>query len=167
MKKLLYIFLITIIISSCATSQELTTRNERKLAKQEMIKNAIESKRFIIKFEHIYPSWGGLVQLYPKYNYIVVDGDKAIIHAAYFGRQYSFHPIAGFNMRGKALDFEANPDNSKGSYDISMTIGNDKNAFNVDLTVGRTGTVSASISALKTDYIRYRGYIEPIKDRTN
>ena len=170
MKKVLFILTTVIILSSCATSREggisrSDERKERKLAEQEMIKNAVESRRFIVKFEHFYPAHGGIINLYPKYNYIVVDGEKAIINAAYFGRQYDIRPIAGFNMHGKTMRFEADPNYPAGLYEITMRVANGKNSFDVDLAIGKDGNCTASITNAKTDFVRYRGYIVPIKEK--
>ena len=49
-------------------------------------------RRFIIKFDRLYISHGGTIDLIPKANYIILDGDKVIISAAYVGRQYSYRP---------------------------------------------------------------------------
>lgn len=170
MKKLIYILTIFIIVSACATTREGTTsmagnRKERKLAERELIKNAVESRRFIVKFEEHYPSFGGIINLFPRSNYIVVDGEKAIISAAYFGRQYDALPIAGFNVHGKTLNYESQYKDNKGMYSIKMEVGNGKNTFDVDLAISDDGNCTAYISNIKTDYVRYRGYVVPIKSK--
>ena len=170
MKRVVIILTSVIILASCTVSREggislREQRKERKLAEQEMIKKAVEKKRFIVKLERFYPAHGGIINLYPKYNYIVVDGEKAIINAAYFGRQYDLQPIAGFNMKGRTISYEADPDYERGLYEITMQVSNERNSFNVDLKIGSDGNCTASITNAKTDFVRYRGYIVPIKDK--
>jgi uncharacterized protein YceK len=59
----LFIFIVTVVVlSSCsatkqATSSKSEARKEKKLAEQAMIKNAVESKRYIIKLDRIFPSY--------------------------------------------------------------------------------------------------------------
>ena len=48
-----------------------------------------------------------MVDLVPRANYIIIDGETAVISAAYLGRQYDIRPIAGINMQGRAEEYEA------------------------------------------------------------
>src|SRR5512137_1351469 len=103
MKKLFLIIITLIFISSCSTTKEAKSsdselRIDKKLEEQAVIKKAVESKRFVIKLERLYFLYGGTADLLPSYNYIIIDGNKAIISAAYLGRQYDIKPIAGINM---------------------------------------------------------------------
>ena len=111
MKKAKYILFVILVISSCTVSKEASTsrnelRKEKNLAEQVMVREAIESKRFIVRFDRIYFRFGGMADLVPRANFLIVDGDKAVISAAYFGRQHTFRPIAGITMRGKSVKYE-------------------------------------------------------------
>jgi hypothetical protein len=173
MKKLLIIITVFMVISSCVTTKEARLsrtelRNEKKLAKQEQVKNAVESKKFIIKLDRLYLSYGGMADLYPRYNYIIIDGDKAIINTAYFGRQYDIRRIAAIDIFGRNMNYAVTKDMSRGVYKIKMTVRNaGSNAFDVYLDISKNGYCDASVSSLKIDYIRYSGFIEPIKGETN
>ncbi|HKK43425.1 MAG TPA: DUF4251 domain-containing protein, partial [Bacteroidales bacterium] len=90
MKKILYLLSAVALLSACSTTKEATssgalTRNEKKIVAQEAVKNAVESKRFIVKLNRMYLTYGGIVQLVPRSNYIIVDGEKGVISTAYFG----------------------------------------------------------------------------------
>jgi len=170
MKKLFIIISTLMVISSCATNKEANSsrielRNERKLAEQAIVKKAVESKRFIIKLEKLYFIRGGMVDLVPRSNYIIIDGTKAIISAAYFGRQYDIRPIAGINMQGETTDYEVTSDFSKGIYEITTKISNRGNSFDVYLSIGKDGLCNVSLSSIRIDGIRYRGHIVPIRDK--
>jgi hypothetical protein len=110
MKKLLFIITTLLVISSCATTKDakssrIELRKEKKLAEQAVIKNAVESRRYIIKFDRLYFSHGGMVDLIPNTNYIIIDGEKAIVSAAYLGRQSDIRPIAGISLSGKTIKY--------------------------------------------------------------
>lgn len=172
MKKLFIIISTLMVISSCASNKEANSsrielRNERKLAEQAIVKKAVESKRFIIKLEKLYFIRGGMVDLVPRSNYIIIDGTKAIISAAYFGRQYDIRPIAGINMQGETTDYEVTSDFSKGIYEITTKISNRGNSFDVYLSIGKDGLCNVSLSSIRIDGIRYRGHIVPIRDKPN
>jgi hypothetical protein len=171
MKKLLFVVSTLMIMSSCASTKEVrTTRNdsrkEKKLREQVVVREAVESKRFIIKFDRLYYSHGRIIDLIPRTNYIVVDGEKTIISAAYLGRQYDIRPIAGISLTGKTLDYKMESDSSKGTYKIKMKVNKGGDSFNVYLSISENGTCSASVSSMKIDFVRYSGQIVPIKNKT-
>ena len=158
------------VISSCATTKEaklsrIEIRNEKKLAEQAVIKNAVESRRFIIKFDRLYFSHGGMVDLIPSTNYIIVDGEKAIISAAYMGRQHDIRPIAGIRLSGKTMKYEMTNDSLKDKYEVKMEVNKGGDSFDVYLTIGKNGICNASLSSMRIDYVRYTGHIVPIKNK--
>ena len=55
-----------------------------------------------------------MVELIPRANFIIIDGEKAVISTAYLGRQYDIKPIAGINMRGRAEDYALYQQHLKG-----------------------------------------------------
>ena len=169
MKKLLIIITTLMVISSCVTTKETRfsrseTRKEKKIANQDEVRKAVESKRYIIKLEKLYNTRGGITYLMPRSNYIIVDGERAIISAAYLGRQYDVRGIAALDMLGRAMNYELTSNLSKGMYEVKMKINNGNTSFDVYLSISKNGTCSASVSNIKIDYIRYSGYIVPIKD---
>lgn len=169
MKNLLIILITAFIFSACATTNEAgksraDIRHEKDLVNQALVKHAIESRRFIVKLDRMYLT-GGMVHLKPRANYIIVDGQKAIINAAYMGRQWDIRPIAGINMKGVASEYELTNQVSKGVYKINMTVGNNYSTFDVYLTIGRDGSVNASLNNVRIQNIRYTGYVVPISDK--
>lgn len=169
MKKLLYILPVLLIMSSCATTKEVKSsraavRNEEKLAGQVVIKNAVESRRYIVKLDKIYVTYGGMIDLVPRANYIIIDGEKAIISAAYMGRQYDSRPISGISIKGASKGYELTSDLSKGVYKIKMKVDNGSNSFDLYLTIGKNGSCSASLTNIRIASIRYRGYVVPITE---
>lgn len=168
MKKL-YIFIIALLVmSSCSTTKETKSlRAEKKQIEQSVVKNSIETRRYIIKLNRLYFTYGGMADLIPRANFIIVDGEKAIISTAYVGRQFDIKPIAGINMRGRAEDYALTNNLSKGSYNIKMKVRNGGgNAFDLYLNVSKNGYCTASVSSLKIDNIRYSGYLVPISGNT-
>lgn len=169
MKKLLFIGFCVLVLSSCSSTKEARTakaelNKENKLAEQVVVKQAVESRRFIIKLDRIYLT-RGMIDLIPRANYIIVDGQKAIIAAAYFGRQYDFKPIAGINIHGVAENYAVTSNVSKGKYEIKMKVSNKTASFDVYLTIGKDGNCTASVNSLKISNVRYRGYVVPISDK--
>jgi hypothetical protein len=173
MKKLVVIFISFIIISSCSTTKEANSsraevKKEKKILEQAQVKNAVESKRYIIKFDRIFLSRGGFIQLIPRANYLIVDKERAVLSTAYVGRQYDFRGIAAINMRGKADGYALTSNVPKGSYDIKLKVTNGRSAtFDVYVRISKDGYCSVSVNSLKIDNVSYSGYLVPIIDKTD
>lgn len=173
MKKLIIILISLIVMSSCSSTKESKTssidmRHEKKLAEQGIIKNAVETKKYIIKLNRIYFSHGGVTELIPRANFIIIDGDRAVISTAYLGRQFDIKPIAGINVRGRAEEYALTDNLSKGSFQIKMKVKNGgSNAFDIYINISKNGYCTASVSSLKIDNIRYSGYLVPIPGSIN
>jgi hypothetical protein len=172
MKNLLVIFSALLVLTSCATTKETRTskveaRKEKQIADQAIIKKAVESRQFIVKFDRIYLQHGGMIDLRPRSNFLIIDGETATIKAAYLGRQYDIKPIEGIRVVGQTVKYESTIDTLKNKYEIVMKIENRSNTFDVYLTVGKKGTCSVSITNIKLDPVRYSGYIVPIIKKTN
>ncbi|HEX2921187.1 MAG TPA: DUF4251 domain-containing protein [Bacteroidales bacterium] len=164
MKKILFLVsLITIItlLSSCAAFKGIGSSDHS--IDEATLNNAIESGKFIVKFDMMFTRFGSPVFLRPRSNYLIVDGENAILSAAYLGRQYDFRPIEGIRMQGKTINYEIIKKDAKGRYSIRMNVGNGRNTFTIFLKVNKDGYVSASINSLKIDAASYSGYIESIK----
>ncbi len=173
MKKLLFILAFPIVLSSCMTSKEGGTskaelRKEKNLTSQLLVKSAVDSRKYIIKLNRLYFSLGGMIDLVPRANYIIIDGDKAIISTAYLGRQWDIRGIAGIDIRGRAQDYEVTSKLSNGSYQIKLKVSNgNSTAFDVYLSISKNGYCSASVNSLKIENVRYAGYLVPIPEDPN
>jgi len=155
------------ILASCATSNvQESSKSEAKsvknAAEQAQIQQAVENRRFIIKFDRLYNSYGGMVELIPKANYIILDGDRVVISAAYVGRQYNYRPIKGIDMVGRAVTFELKNNTSRGLYEIRMKVKNDKNSFDVFLTISKDGYCNTALTSYRIDHVRYTGNFIPL-----
>jgi len=168
MKKIFVIITAIVILSSCSSTKEAQTsseltKDELKLINEAVVKHTVESKSYIVKFNRMYFEYGGMAELIPRSNYMIIDGKKAIISTAYIGRQYDIKPIAGISMKGQAKDYEVTNNIKKGTYEVKMRVINNKNTFNVYLTIDKNGHCDASLNNLYINTIRYRGTIVPIK----
>jgi hypothetical protein len=169
MKRILLILTAAalIVLSGCTSTRKTASSNResddiRRKLNEAVVVQAIESQRFIVRLDRFYMGYGGFLDLRPRSNYIIVDGNSAVINAAYMGRQWDVRPIAGINMRGETVRYETVKKVSRGMYDIKMRVGNGATAFDVYLTVGKNGTANASINGLRIGNARYRGHVVPI-----
>lgn len=156
--------IMVFILPSCSSSKEYVSSNDdRRILDEEVLRKAIESRRFIIKLDRLYTS-SGFMDLRPRVNYIIVDGRKAVINAAYFGRQYGIRPIAGINMEGVASNYEITRRIRRDMYDIRLRIDNGATSFDVYMTIGKNGSANASVNSLRIENARYRGFVVPLSE---
>lgn len=173
MKKLFIIISILVVMVSCVTTKEAKLsraelRKEKKIARQDEVRNAIESRKFIIKFDRLYFSYGGIADLLPRANYIIIDGEKAIINTAYLGRQFDIRRIAAIDIFGRSVNYELTNDLSKGNYKVKMKVNNGGgNSFDLYLDISKNGYCTVSVMSLKINSVRYSGYIVPISPKTD
>ena len=168
MKNMIFIVAGLIILTSCATSRveessKPESKNYKSLVQQETIRQAVEMRRFLLKFNKLYILHGGMIDLKPNNNYIILDGDKIIISTAYIGRQYSYRPIAGIDMKGKTVAFELKDNSSKGLFKIRIKVKNEQNTFDIFLTIDKDGYCNASLTSYKIDRVEYSGNFIPLR----
>lgn len=167
MKKIVVVISVFLMISACSSVKEgrvtkLEKKQERKLADKEEVRNAVESRRFVIKMSRLYTMRGTAIDLIPRSNYIIIDGEKAQISLGYSGRQYSFRPISGINFRGETVKYNLKSNETKGFYNIDMEVKKDNYSFNIYLTIGADGFCSASVTNSYIESIRYSGNLVPL-----
>jgi hypothetical protein len=168
MKKLFLIVLaaITTFSFNAAGESGLTdssNQNEKKVARQEKIKEAVESKSFAIEIKRLYMSRFGNVNLSPSHNYIIIKGNNAAISAGYVGRQHGLIPVAGIRLTGKPSVYKLHKNEAKGNYRIEMEVTEGNDTFHIIMTISENGNCSALISGIKIDDTRYSGNLVPIE----
>ncbi len=170
MKKIVLTSTFLVLLMSCATTRTGETskkeiKQQKSIVQQTEIKQAVDARRFLIKFDRLYYSNGGRMDLKPTYNYILLDGERVVISAAYMGRQFGNRMIRGIDMVGRAVSFELSNNASKGTYDIRMKVKNDRNTFDVSVTITNDGSCNASVLSGLIDYVRYTGNFVPLKPK--
>jgi hypothetical protein len=161
---------LSMLIFSCATPkiQESSGRlsgKEVKVLRKAEVKQAVDIRRFLVRFDKLYTMRGGRVDLIPKANYIIIDGDRVILSAAYVGRQYGIRPIAAINMTGKAEAYEIKNNPDKGSCHIKVKVSSSSNTFDVYIDISPEGYCEAAVTNLQLDQVRYRGSLLPLRPR--
>jgi hypothetical protein len=171
MRKLWILIIVPLLMLSCSTSKEASSarselRRDKKVTDELLVKNAVESRKYIIKLQRLYSTYGSYFDLVPRANYIIIDGERAVISSAYLGRQYDIRPIGAIHTSGKAENYEVTTKLNKGRYEVSLKVENGgSNTFTLFLTINKNGDCYAYVSSLKIDNIRYSGYLVPISDR--
>lgn len=148
----------TIIITASGKTQDerKLSRSEKKTVKKEQVKAAVESMRYTVEFERLYMYRYGSINLIPRSNFIIIDGNNAYISAAYMGRQRGFMPIAGIKLAGHPDKYNM-VRNSKGAYTIQMEVKGDTDIFHIHIIISENGNCNATISSSMIDSVKYSG----------
>lgn len=157
MKKLFIIILTAIsIVASAGPS-------EKKAARQKAVKEAVESNRFAIELNKLYLSRYGVVNLHSGRNYIIIDGNKASVSAAYLGRQRGLYPVAGIRLTGEPSVYKLKKNESRKNYRIEMEVTAGSDLFHITMVISDNGHCTTTISGAKMDSTRYSGNLKPIE----
>jgi hypothetical protein len=170
MKKLFLILiavfsLISFTASGRSFSSDKNIRNEKKLAKQEKVKEAVESKRFAIELNRLHMSPYGTIDLTRGRNYIIISGNKASVSAGYIGRQRGLTPVEGVRLTGNPSVYKLEKNDSGGTYRIGMEVTAGGDTFHITMTIRESGYCDVAISAAKIDYTRYTGSLVPLEKK--
>lgn len=168
MKKLVFIGLIPLLITACSTTKEagISRAEKRQIAKAAelaTVKKAVESRRYIIKMDRIYMPGGGWVDLVPRRNYIIVDGELASISLGYVGGSFG-RPIAGINLNGQATKYKLESNEAKGVYNVNMEVKFQNTRFDLYLSIGSGGRCNVSINNSYIQTVNYTGRLVPVNE---
>jgi hypothetical protein len=167
MKKYICFIFMAVIFISCSSSKEAAmTGNEskksRKLANEEMIKKAVESRRYVIKFNRLLMAGGGYIDLIPNSNFVIMNGGIASVSLMYSGRSMFSRPISAINFNGHTITYEMKSEGSKGLYSINTKVNKGADNFDFYISIGAGGTCSLSVVNPKIDSVTYYGQVTPI-----
>lgn len=168
MKNLSFIIAIAIILGSCSSSKETTMtkqdkRMTKKLAEQEIIKKAVESRRYIIRIDKLYMTRGGsAIDLVPSSNYVIINGGIASVCLFYSGQSSFSRPISAINFNGHTITYEMKSDQGKGLYNINTRVKKGADNFDFYITIGTSGSCSLSVINPHIQSVTYKGEVMPI-----
>jgi len=170
MPEKIFLLLIVIItgVTSCSVSKEAYSikaekRKAARLAAQMEIRKAIESRRFVLKMDKIILPDGLMIDLVPRNNFIIINGEIISVSLGYAGRSFGARKITGINFNGRTGRYIMNSDTSKGIYNIQVeAITPNRDKFDIYMTLGDNGYCSASVNNPYIQSVSYRGLIVPL-----
>ncbi|MGQ9620430.1 MAG: DUF4251 domain-containing protein [Bacteroidales bacterium] len=157
-----------IALIACTTSKESASlraerRNEQRMAEEVAVRKAIESRQYVLRMDRIFLSGGEVIEIVPRNNFIIVNGEIISVSLAYAGRSFGIRQITGINFNGRTGKYLMKSDEAKGVYNIeveAITQNNDK--FDLYLTLGSNGSCTASVNNPYIQTVNYHGTILPL-----
>lgn len=157
LRSLLAVFLLSLLLSACSSSKNVTTLNS------EEINNMVNSSQFIFVADRLSPMRGGTRYL-SSYYYLDVNKDTLTSFLPFLGRIY--HPLidpsrGSFRFTSENFTYDVTSKNKNG-WNIVIKPRDYSNVKQLDFQVFDNGAANLSIISTDRDNISFSGRIEKL-----
>ncbi len=150
-----------VVLSFQSNAQETAAANKRILLKQ-----AIDSKRFVFQAQSARSAKGKTVTLTGGYHFILV-GDSLAMDLPYYGKSYTSttYGESDLSNRFQSTHFSYTADTTKkGGWQIKILPVNESKASRIYLSVESNGSCSLNVQSSTRQQISYYGSVEALKN---
>ena len=163
LKKTFFLFLL-VFISQSPLLYAQTAKADKQAEKTAMIKNLVDSQRYVFKAQSAMPMSGRTRQLTSDYD-LKVTHDQIVSYLPYFGRAYTA-PIdpsqGGIQFTSKDFDYTVAP-RKKGGWDVQIKPKDYRDVQQLSLNITETGYATLQVTSTSRQAISFNGYITAIK----
>lgn len=141
-------------------------KKEKKAAREQAVKNLIESTHYRFVARTAQPMSGGSINLTSEYD-LVVDSTQIRSFLPFFGRAYYAEygsSEGGIKFDNKADKYTVDWNAKKKTYRINIKVKGKRDVYQLLLDVGISGYANLTIISNDKQSISYYGAIEKIKD---
>ncbi len=170
LKNPLFLFILAFISQSPLLYAQ-TGKADKQAEKAAMIKNLVDSQRYVFKAQSAMPMSGRTRQLTSDYD-LKVTHDQVVSYLPYFGRAYSA-PIdpnqGGIQFTSKDFDYTRTT-GKKGGWDVQIKPKDYRDVQQLSLNISETGYATLQVTSTSRQPISFYGYItaiKPSKKKTN
>jgi hypothetical protein len=167
MRTLKYICTLFMAVSLLGCAMAQNTKEQKKQAKAQEIKQLIDSKNFVFIAQYANPLAGG--HRYLNYDYdLRLNKDSLVSYLPYFGRVNFDPPIYptqdGIMFTSTNFGY-AVKENRNGSWDVLFTPQDVKYDRQLRLTVQQSGYATLTVNIVNRDPISFDGYVDKAKPK--
>ncbi len=150
------VVLLSVVMASCSTSGRAVGASQPSAAAAEM-REALESRSYVIDVETASPQRGGLIPLTGMYE-LKVDGDSVISYLPYFGRAYrsTFRTGSPLDFTGQATGYRQVQTRKKTTL-IDFDTKNADESLHYRIEVFDGGRASISVTGIYRERISFEG----------
>lgn len=156
MKRLFILLILVMGLGSLSLSAQ-STKEEEQNAKMLLVRKAVESKRYKMSFDRIYPQRGQSRYIGNEYE-LEIKGDSVSSYLPYFGvahsASYSGNNVLDFDKEYTDYQFK---EGKKESLLVSFKVKSDSEYLEYQLTIYSNGNVRLYIQPLRRDAVSYNG----------
>ncbi|MCK5136320.1 MAG: DUF4251 domain-containing protein [Bacteroidales bacterium] len=173
MKKII-IYLIAILLTAPAFSQELSKKEQRELqkhlkkeqqaedaAKKAAIVNLmVEHQRFVLEANRLRDKRGNTVNVSASINFIASDSINGVIQ---IGSQshVGLNGVGGITVDGPISNYKYTRNEKNGVFNISYNVRTTTGTYDIRMTVFSDGRADATVSSNWPGQLRYEGFLVP------
>ncbi len=164
MKRIVSFTVSLLLAVSVAGAQELTAK-QRKVQKEQEIKELIDSRQFRFIARSVLPMSGPRIDLTSVYD-LQIDSTAVEAWLPFYGRAYHVEygdRDGGMKFKGQAEEMDVQYHKRKKMYEFSFTVDTNKDQYQVRLSAGLSGYADVSINSNNRQAISYYGIIEPLE----
>jgi len=169
------IFVLAVLLSLPAFSQELSKKEQRQLDKElkkelkaeeaaqkaAVVDAMVVYNRFVLEANTIKDKRGNSIQVSSKINFIASDSITGVIQVGsntYIGS----NGVGGVTVDGSIADYKYTKNEKNGSYYITYYLRTPVGSYDVRITAYSDGRADADVSSTTWgDRLRYSGYLVP------
>lgn len=174
MKRVL-ILVIAALLTLPAFTQELSKKEQRKLAKElkkeqqaeeaaqkaQIVGVMVHYQRFVLEANTLKDKRGNSVQVSSNLNFIASDSISGVIQVgsnSYIGS----NGVGGVTVEGSISEYKYTKNEKSGSYSISYYLRTPVGSYDVQMTASPNGRADASVSSTTWgDKLNYSGFLVP------
>lgn len=157
--KTFYVILVTVIFSFTIVGAQTLTKKEKREQREKVMKELIDSNRFVISVDKATPSKGKMRILSSDYTF-EMHGDSVNSYLPFFGRAYSVdYGSTDGGIKFDELYQDYTKKEKKGRYEISFKVRTTKDTYDVNLSIGFSGYASIGIRSNNKSYISFGGQV--------
>lgn len=131
--------------------------------KEDLIKEAIESKQYVFKARSVIPATGPTRQLTSEYD-LTVNKDSIIAYLPYFGKAYQASigkTSDGINFTATKYSYKVS-EGKKGGWQIDVKLKDADDVRQLNLNLSKDGYGTLHINNQNRQPISYTGKVEPL-----
>lgn len=165
MKRIVLIFLAIGLTLAAVAQDSKETKKERKQRERKEAAAAmnkfLNGKEFVLEANNLYDRYGQIYQVQSNLNFIMVDGDQAILQLG-SNNTIGSNGVGGVTIDGKVTKYDLKANKKRGTFSLTMHIASSAGNYDVRLTTGPSGNAQATVSSSFSGRIRYSGDLMPL-----
>lgn len=165
MKRFVLLFLAVGLTIAAVAQDNKETKKERKERERKAaavaMKEFLSEKEFVLEANNLYDRYGQIYQVQSNLNFIMVDGDQAVLQLG-SNSTIGSNGVGGVTIDGKVTKYDLKANEKRGTFSLTMHIASSAGNYDVRLSTGTSGNAQATVSSNFSGRIRYSGDLIPL-----
>jgi hypothetical protein len=167
-----FLLLAALLVIFPAFSQELSTKEQRKLQKElkreqkaeELAQKAslvglmVERRQFVLEADQLRDRRGNTSNVTSMINFIAMDSIRGVIQIG-DNRYVGLNGVGGITIEGRITNYQYTRNERTGAYSVNYSVRSSLGTYDVRMTALPDGRADANISSNWPGQLNYLGYL--------